>query len=423
MNLMDDFMTMGQICPPLTNDKITKALSAWFGHTFIFTHWEYVSDTGKGDSYLSEVIRIRLHGTDRRFKPNYVQVILKSIPKNVARRLTFRSAEFFKNEIGFYEKVLPALLEFQSTKEVKDPFDKYTKLVLTWCDGKNDVVCLEDATIHQFRAVNTRQIGIDLAHCKLTLKVLAQYHALSFAMKDQKPDEFDKIKTEIFETYYHERLRTWYTRFWGRVGKIAVDAVEKEYPGSIYLEKVKKFVAPERYDDLIDAACNTLENGVISHGDTWTNNFLFKYRDGQPVDAKIIDFQLARCATPVLDISFMIYACTSQDLREKHYEDLLKLYHEVLSTQIRELGSDPDKVYSWDTFMAEIKKYSFFGLAFSFESTPFIVLPPEDAVAMVFEGDDQMDIDDVWKIGPFRTKEGRQREANNVKHAVDMGYI
>lgn len=346
---------------------------------------QYVGDTGKGDSYLSEVIRVRLHGTDRRFKPDYVQAILKNIPKNTSRRLTFRSADFFKNEIGFYERVLPALLNFQSTKEVKDPFNNHPKLIFTYCDGVNDVVCLEDATTHSFRSVNTRQIGIDFVHCKLALKALAKYHAISFAMKDQKPEEFNKIKKEIFETYYHQRLRSWYVRFWNRLGRIAVDAVEKEYPGSIYVEKVKQFVAPERYDDLINAACNTLENGVISHGDTWTNNFLFKYRDAQPVDCMMLDFQLARCATPVLDISFMMYACTSQDMRVQHYDELLKHYYQVLSTQIREMGSDPEKVYSWDTFMAELKKYSFFGLAFSFESTPFIVLPPEDAITMIFE--------------------------------------
>ncbi|KAJ8708223.1 hypothetical protein PYW07_010348 [Mythimna separata] len=420
--MTDDFSTLTHVSPALTNQRLSAALSDWFKEPYTFTHWEYVSETGKGDSYLSELIRIKIHGVDQNNVPNYIQVILKNIPKSISRRLTFRSHEFFKNEINFYETVLPALLTFQSSKDVKDPFDKYVRLFLTYSDGVNDVICLEDASLENFGTA-VRQEGIDFEHCKLTFKALAQFHALSFAMKDQNPQLFDSIKTEVTEQYYHDRLWGWYERFWKRISGIAIDAVEREYPDSIYVDKIKEFAVPERYKSMIAAATGTGATGVISHGDCWTNNFLYKYVDGRPVDAKLIDFQLARCASPVLDLSFMIYACTTQDLREKHYEELFKYYYEVLSTQIRALGSDPEQVYSWELFMSEVKKYSFFGLAFSFESTPFIVLAPEDAVNMDMEGDQGMNIEDVWQIGPFKTKEGRLREANNVKHCVDMGYI
>lgn len=277
--------------------------------------------------------------------------------------------------------MLPALLKFQDSKNVRDPFDKYAKLFLSYTDGVNDVLCLEDVSLEGFVSA-VRQEGIDYNHCKLTLKVLAQFHALSFAMKDQNPDEFEKIRNAIFETYYHDRLWDWYLRFWNRISGIAIDAVEKEYPNSIYVDKIKQFAVPERYKDMIDAATNTLKTGVISHGDSWTNNFLYKYVNDMAVDAKIVDFQLTRCATPVLDISFVIYACTTQDLRIKHYDDLMGYYYKVLSTQIRDLGSDPNVVYSRELFMEEVKKYSYFGLGFSFESTPFIILAPEDAVNM-----------------------------------------
>ncbi|XP_035454921.2 uncharacterized protein LOC118279355 [Spodoptera frugiperda] len=420
--MSEDYSTLTNVSPVLTNERLSAALSDWFKRPFTFTHWEYVSETGKGDSYLSELIRIRIHGTDEDNVANHVQVILKTIPKSIARRLTFRSHEFFKNEITFYEKILPALLDFQSTKNVKDPFDKYTKMFFAFCDGTNDVLCLEDVSLYQFGTA-VRQEGIDLQHCKLTFKILAQFHALSFALKDQKPEVFGKLKTQLTEVYYHDRLWDWYSRFWKRISGVAIDAVEKEYPDSIYVEKIKEFAVPERYQNMIDAATKTDETAVISHGDSWTNNFLYKYVEGSPVDAKIIDFQLARCATPVLDISFVIYACTTEDLREKHYDDLLKYYYEILSTQIRDLGSDPDKVYPWDLFISEVKKYSYFGLAFSFESTPFIILAPEDAVNMEMKGDKQMNIEDVWQVEPFKTKEGRLREANNVKHCVDRGYI
>ncbi|XP_050669379.1 uncharacterized protein LOC126968404 isoform X2 [Leptidea sinapis] len=288
-------------------------------------------------------------------------------------------------------------------------------------DGVHDVICLEDATLQNYGAA-VRQEGIDLEHCKLTLKAIAKFHAISFALRDQNPDIFNSTSIFVDETYYDARHWLWYERFWRRISSIAIDAVEREYPNSIYVDKVKGFAVPERYQDMIKAVQDKT-NAVFSHGDSWTNNFLYKYDNGTVVDAKIIDFQLTRCASPVLDVTFMIYACTDQELRLKHYNDLLKYYYEVLAKQIKEMGSDPDVTYSWDSFMTEVKKYSYFGLAFSFESTPFIILAPEDAISMEMTGEEKRNIDDFWCLPPIKTKEGRLREANNVVHCVDQGYI
>ncbi|XP_026316006.1 uncharacterized protein LOC113227327 [Hyposmocoma kahamanoa] len=417
----EDYATLINVSPVLTNERLSDALTKWFAENFTFTHWEYVGETGKGDSYLSELIRIKIHGKNQNGESKYVQVILKTIPMSLSRRLTFRSDEFFRNEINFYEIVLPALLKFQASKNVTEPFTNYAKLFFSYCDGTNDVLCLEDASTENFVSA-VRQEGIDVEHCKLTFKTLAQYHAMSIAMKEQEPKKFDVLKNTVFETYYDDRLWDWYERFWEKIFELAIDAVEREYPNTHYIKEIKQLSDKKHYKDMIKAT-RTHETGVISHGDCWTNNFLYKYENGKPVDAKLIDLQLTRCASPVLDITFVIYACTTQDMRLKHYDDLLKYYYEVLARQVKEMGTDPEKVYSLNKFMEEVKKYSYFGLIFSFESTPFIILDPEDAINMEMEGDQKMNIADVWRLKPIKTKEGRLREANNVIFCVDRGYI
>ncbi|XP_026316199.1 uncharacterized protein LOC113227478 [Hyposmocoma kahamanoa] len=384
-------------------------------------YFQYVGETGKGDSYLSEVMRIKIHGKNHNGESKYVQVILKTIPKSLSRRLTFRSDEFFRNEINFYEIVLPALLKFQTSKNVTEPFTNYAKLFLSYCDGTNDVLCLEDVSTENFGGT-VRQEGIDIDHCRLSFKILAQYHAISIAMKEQEPETFEVLKNIVFETYFDDRLWEWYERFWEKIFVTAIDAVEKEYPNTRYADVIRELSDKKHYKDMVKAT-RTHETGVISHGDCWTNNFLYKYQNGKPVDCKLIDFQLTRCASPILDISFAIYACTTQDMRLKHYDGLLKYYHEVLAKQVKEMGSDPDKLYSLDMFMDEIKKYSYFGLMHSLESTPFIILDPEDAFNMEMEGDQEMNIADIWKIKPIKTKEGRLREANNLVFCVDRGYV
>ncbi|KAG7296509.1 hypothetical protein JYU34_020287 [Plutella xylostella] len=421
---MEDYTSLLQVSKCLTNERLSQALTDWFKEDCQFTHWEYVKGTGAGDSYMSELMCIKIHGKNPKTdNPKHVQVILKSIPKGLCRRLTFRSNQFFENEIRFYEDVLPELIKFQATKNLKDPFVNCPRVFATYTDGENDYIILGDATLENFVTAAVRQDGIDIEHCRVTLRTFAKFHAMSFAMKDQDPKGFERISNRVVETYYLERHWPWYKKFWGRLCKIAIDAVEKEYPDSIYLDKIKEFATPEAFNKCIEAVRNTKETGVISHGDSWTTNFLYKYEKKVPVDAKMIDFQLSRYASPVLDISFFIYACTTQELRLKHYDELMKYYYDALASQIDEMGSDSKRVYSWDKYQEEVKKYSFFGLTFSMESTPFIVLDPEDAIDMDISGDKAIDIDDFWNVGYFKTKEGRLREANNIVHCVDNGYI
>ncbi|CAB3226318.1 unnamed protein product [Arctia plantaginis] len=418
----EDYSTLSHFSPLVTNERLSKALTDWFKEEYTFTHWAYVGDMNKGDSFVSEVIRIQIYGVNTKGHTNFVQVILKSIPKNVFRRSICRSHDFFRNEINFYKNILPELIAFQSKKKLKNPFDRYVKLFFAYADGNNDVVCLEDGSVYNFGNA-IRQEGIDLEHCKMTFRAFAEFHALSFAMKDQEPKNFKELQETITEVYYDEPHKNWYINFWNRISEVAINAVEKEYPDSIYLEKIKKFAVPERYEDMINAATKTSENGVICHGDSWGANFLYRYEDGHPIDAKMVDFQMLRFGTPVLDLSVMIYTCTDQELRDKNYDELLHFYHDTLSSQIEDLGSDPQKIYPWPVFMEEIKKYSYFGLGYSFDTTPFTVLAPEDAVDLELEGEEGKDIVDVWKVPDFKTKEGRLREANNVKHCVGRGYI
>lgn len=407
----------------LDTDFMDEKLTAWFGRPVKYTDYEHLGETGKGDSYLSDMFRLKIYGKTEDDEKLCVQVVLKTIPKNIARRKTFRSSEFFANEINFYAHVLPAMLEFQKSKNISEPFNSYTKVFAYAIDGENDIIALEDATIENY-GNPVRQDGINLDHCKTVLKTFAKFHAISMAFRDQHPEKFEEICKHLTETYYSNKHWGWYEKFWDRLCGIAIDAVEREYPNSIYETKIKEFANKTAFPKLVDAATNSRKHGVISHGDSWTTNFLFKYDKNSttPSDAKMIDFQLTRCASPVLDVSFFIYACTMEDLRKDHFEPLLKYYHDHLTKQIREMGTDPDKVYPWDVFMAEVKKYFYFGLGFSFESTPFIVLDPEDAFLME-QGTEASNINDFWPVQPYKKKAGVRRAAGNVKHAVDNGYI
>lgn len=52
--------------------------------------------------------------------------------------------------------------------------------------------------MYGFKPAAVRQQGIDIEHCEVTIRTMAKFHALSFAMKDQLPEEFERIRWVVF---------------------------------------------------------------------------------------------------------------------------------------------------------------------------------------------------------------------------------
>lgn len=90
---------------------------------------------------------------------------------------------------------------------------------------------------------------------------------------------------------------------------------------------MKEFTGSAHFDTMCRLASERGKFSVICHGDCWAPNFLLKHNatDSIAVDTKMIDFQLARFASPATDISFFMYACTQQDIREQHFDEFIQV--------------------------------------------------------------------------------------------------
>jgi aminoglycoside phosphotransferase len=279
-----------------------------------------------------------------------VHIIIKTTPKSIGRRKTFRSSEFFRSEIDFFNIVLKGFQEFQSVKkDAKYPFKEVATCLTSHLDGENDFLVVENLNPYGY-FTTSRQQSMNIDVCRLIMRTLGRFHALSFVMRDQSPKKFEEFTTVFTENYYAQRLKPWYNDFIKTQIDIALDAVGKIYGGTIIEERAKKFLTEgSLYDKMVKFTHTTNRYSVIGHGDCWTPNFLIHSTkiDGRdvPVSAKMIDFQLARYASPVLDICFFIYSCTTEDLRAQYYDDLIKNYHESLCELIKDFGSNPDYLF------------------------------------------------------------------------------
>uniref|UniRef100_A0A182N5A7 CHK domain-containing protein n=1 Tax=Anopheles dirus TaxID=7168 RepID=A0A182N5A7_9DIPT len=377
----------------------------------------------KGDAYLSELYRIQLTGepTEPGKEPFVVNVVVKTIPKNVGRRNTFRSADFFRNEANFYNVVLKELYRFQDSRKPKNPFRDINGCYVAFTDGVNDFVAMEDLGQYGYKTAS-RAEGVGLEECQRCMRSLGRFHALSLAMKEQEPDRFHEIAHQhVEETYYSARLKYWYNNFLKVQIEIARDAMAHEYPGTALERTMEKFFDCDLYDRMVYLTTTRNQNSVINHGDCWMPNFMF--HDSTPA-MRMIDFQLARYSSPVLDISFFLYSCTSQALRDAHYQELLDAYYGGLAEMLRDLGSDPDVIFPYTELQKELKQYARFGVGMGIESIPFSLLDESEVPDLdKITGDEAVPIEKIWILRPLKNQAGRLRLTDMFRHATDMGYL
>ncbi|XP_020296153.1 uncharacterized protein LOC109861065 [Pseudomyrmex gracilis] len=389
------------------------------------TDWSFGDGFTKGDSYMSTVYKGTVYGVvDDDPKQNVqVQFVVKSIPKNVARRKTFRTADLFRNEIAFYTQVVPKFEEFLAERGQSDLL-RIPRHLVSYSDGENDFIVLEDVSPLGYKQAS-RQNCINFADCTTILKTLANFHSVSFAYRDQKKEEFEQIADCVEEVYYFPSNWSWHEKFYTNLINIARNALATEYPNGNADKRFNTY-EPRTIFDICCKLCQKKHapTSVITSGDCWAPNFLIRDVGHDQKEAVMLDFQLARCSSPVCDLSLLVYCCTFKSFRDQYFDDILKIYHTELSSAIKSLGSDPEKIYPWDLFKKEVKDHFILGLAFSLEVVSFCVLDSSETFDPdLMKGEEALITGDVWVLDNIETSSGRQRVADIIVHAVENGYM
>ena len=71
------------------------------------------------------------------------------------------------------------------------------------CDGKNDVIILEDLNAEGFYMPDRKKL-LSLESLTLLIETLGKFHALSFAMKHEEPQRFQELSNKVKETIWSE---------------------------------------------------------------------------------------------------------------------------------------------------------------------------------------------------------------------------
>ncbi|XP_058122254.1 uncharacterized protein LOC131281522 [Anopheles ziemanni] len=302
------------------------------------------------DGYVSFVFKAIINGDDREF------TVWCKVPPNDDPR----SLELFKRECLFYREILNGFYEFQSEKGVSEEsgegFYATPRCYLAHCDTEKPepeaLIMLEYNEAYEKWDWDKLE-PINVEHTKLLMQQLGRLHALSFALKEQRPEAFEQYKqmTDVLATQdglvtlmkesFDRALTTMKTRFEDERDKIVAvkDAV---------FEALKGYFDPARAEPYY----------VITHGDCWINNLIYSHNQNNVATGVILtDWQSSRYASPVLDLCYFFFISAGEQFRREHMDSMLHHYHAALADFLAKLGGDASRQFPLTTLLRLMKPY------------------------------------------------------------------
>ncbi|XP_021705818.1 uncharacterized protein LOC5572842 [Aedes aegypti] len=352
----------------------------------------------QGDNYMSIIKRIQVRGKRRmcngKSKVFNISLIFKRQIVNLQRRKLFRADEAFANEINAYGQLVPVMRRF-SQDQLPFPVCHYAGK-----DTEGDLIVMEDLTCSGFYMVDRRR-NLSYRQCRTVLEELANFHAVSLAMKLVKPVQFHTMKEKVTEIVYNDAAAEFYTHSLETSLRGTLDSLHySNTDGSLDapIKAIEK-LSGRLYQIMYSAVRNSHEPWkVLCHGDTWVNNLMFNEGHDQ---VKLIDLQTMRYTSPVIDILHLLYTSTGVEIRNAYGDELIRNYQQALVTALRIYVPASksfvlpalEATFSYENIQAEYDDRILYGLGIAMWLLP----------AVTFHPDHIPDLDQVT-MNDFKTK-------------------
>lgn len=326
------------------------------------------------------VVKCQVNSTDRTQYKEEVSFFVKTIPSTSDAHAQY-IADFgaFKKEVRLYKTVLPRLVEAIGFEFA--PHCYFTK--------DFNFLAFEDLQSVGFRMASSEGGLLDQAHLMVTLDSLASLHASSMVLEKEQNSQLDTLYPGFLaENSYPTDLLSSN----GRVTWVAHTTTAL----SSLIPEIPQFAKHPQISEIRLRFQNTIQQifdfckpskrfrNAFNHGDLWKNNILFKYatisvgnqrNDTLPVEAKFVDFQLARYAPPALDVMTICTMVTSSMFRRKHLSHLLAAYYSRLDSVLTQNGLSVAVELPRLEFEASCEYYRLAGLIESCCFSHLVLLP------------------------------------------------
>lgn len=241
--------------------------------------WEYYIEPGskKGDNYIGLIYRVIVTGLNFKGATVKLSLIAKLAPENKIRREKYQVEDCFAREKLTYESVLPEMTKIQKQQNISsdDRFISDMKCYRISTEKGKECILMEDITTKGYQMWD-RNKPLDLDHAVLAMQQLGKFHAISFALKDQKPELFKKFSNLEDVVFSNEEYFTDLIPYFNLFIDKAIDTLDDNEIGARdKMQEFKKHFMKIMFDGVKASLAEPY--AVVCHGDCWTNNMMFKY--------------------------------------------------------------------------------------------------------------------------------------------------
>nr|XP_022920809.1 uncharacterized protein LOC111429193 [Onthophagus taurus] len=376
-----------------------------------------------GDNFMGFIGKLTITAVDQSDQNKTFNWIVKTAPSIEHYRTALNIEKCYRRESYIYSEVFRIFDQFQLEKQVLNPFCDHPKFVLSYLENCHETIVMENIKNDGY-VMRPRQEPLDLNHVKLVMKAYGKLHALSFALKDQKPDVFKRFVENTPDIVQHSIVNGLAKEMQKLGLQLSLGVLDPVKEAKI-LNVYKKFV--DNYlDVVIKLLQDTNERAVIGHGDCWVNNMLWKYElSNQNIPTKVclLDWQLSRYGSLACDLSYFFFTATTKEFRDQHYDNMIKLYYYTLCGQLNELGSDPQKLLSFDELQEELEKYSLVGINMAIPLLGVITRDSGDIPEWRSDDVNPEEVQQQWAVVGKNADVYAQRVRGVIIDAYEKGYF
>lgn len=239
---------------------------------------EITPGTTSGENFMGVITRIEIKAKAKNSKNVNLNLIMKSAPQNNGVRLFFPIHQCYLREIYIYNEVIPNFMKLQEEKSITNKFESIAKCYTTNSRDLHETLILQDMREFGY-TLRSRHDPLDYNHLLLTVKEYGRFHALSFALRQEKPEVFNKLAANTEDSFFNSSDIT-------EVRRNSIIARCQQALRS--LDPIKHKHAHDVFRKNQDALYHRTREivrskpagryAVIGHGDGWVNNLLFGYQ-------------------------------------------------------------------------------------------------------------------------------------------------
>jgi hypothetical protein len=145
-------------------------------------------------------------------------------------------------------------------------------------------------------------------------------------------------------------------------------------------------------------------------------------QNGVPSKVAIIDWQLSKKSSPILDLSYFLFTTVSKEDIEE-LDVILKNYHNSLLDNLKNLGGTEDNFYPFDQFSNDWKEYCKYGVILAGVIHKFSLSEEDEVPDMAKAAEDGQDMSKSFLKSIRDTASYRKRMCYIVKYVAEHDLI